>query len=185
VEWCLFADLDEFLMLDPGLSLEDILPREPDVAGVALQWRVFGSSGFRNRDVGLTIERFTKTGRKRSRLVKSMVRLRDIRRAEVHIPRALNGRVTDVLGRTVDNLHDRGLSWIVDGPARINHYIDRSWEEFECKRARGRGAVQGAFRPANAFDRAGAGEIEMPDALRLAPAVKEEIARLRRIVGER
>jgi SAM-dependent methyltransferase len=185
VEWCLFADLDEFLILDPGLSLEDILPKEPDVAGIALQWRVFGSAGLRNRDVGLTIERFTKTGPKRSRLVKSMVRLRDIRRAEVHIPRALTGRVTDVLGRTVDNVHDRGLPWIVDGPARINHYINRSWEEFECKRARGRGAVQGGFHPANAFDRAGPGEIEMPDALRLAPAVKEEIARLRRIVGER
>ena len=185
VEWCLFADLDEFLVLDPGLSLEDILPKEPDVAAVSLQWLMFGSAGLRNRDVGLTIERFTRTVPKRNRLVKSIVRLRDIRRAEVHIPRALTGRVTDVLGRTVTNLRSAGLPWIVDGPARIHHYIDRSWEEFECKRARGRGAVQGGFRPASAFDRDGPGEIETLDALRLAPAIKEEIARLRKIVGER
>ena len=29
VEWCLFADLDEFLLLDPDLTLDDLLPKEP------------------------------------------------------------------------------------------------------------------------------------------------------------
>lgn len=185
VEWCLFADLDEFLVLDPGITLDDILPKEPDVVAIAIQWRIFGSAGLRNRDVGLIIERFTKAGPANSHTVKSMVRLNDIQRAEVHIPRRLTGRVTDVAGRTVDNVHASGLPWIAEAPARINHYIDRSWEEFESKRARGRGAYQGEFRPVTAFDRGGPGKVEVLDALRLAPAVREEIARLRKIVGMR
>src|SRR5262249_54002744 len=131
VEWCLFIDLDEFLVLDPGVSLDDILPKDPAVAAVAIQWRWYGSSGLRNRDTGLVIERFTKAAAENSRVVKSMVRLRDVQRVEVHIPRAISGRVTDVAGRTVENLHSSSLPWVADGPARLNHYCNRSWEEFE------------------------------------------------------
>lgn len=185
VEWCLFADLDEFLLLDPGLSLEDIVPKEPDVAAVAIQWRIYGSAGFRNRDAGLIIERFTKADPVNSRMVKSMVRLRDLRRGEIHLPREVNGRVTDVLGRTVENTHAAGLPWITDGRARINHYYNRSWEEFECKRARGVGAFMGRSYSVDAFDRMGPGEVELLDALRMVPAVKGEVARLRKIVGVR
>jgi hypothetical protein len=147
-----------------------------------LQWRVYGSAGFRNREAGLTLERFTKCRQHNSRIVKSLVRLRDVALVEVHIPRRLNGRVTDVVGRTVENVHSNHVPWLVEGPARINHYISRSWEEFESKRARGRGAVVGAFREADAFDRAGPGAVERLDALRYVPAVREEVARLRKIV---
>jgi hypothetical protein len=116
VEWCLFADLDEFLLLDPGLSLDDILPKEPDVAAVAIPWRMYGSSGLRNRDTGLTIERFTQAGPQNSRMVKSMVRLKDLLRPEIHLPRKVNGRVTDISGRTIENTRASGLGWIASGP---------------------------------------------------------------------
>ena len=51
VEWCLFIDLDEFLVLD-GDRLEDIVPDEPDVMAVAIPWRPYGSGGLRNRGTG-------------------------------------------------------------------------------------------------------------------------------------
>lgn len=185
VEWCLFIDLDEFLVLDGDRSLEDILPHEPDVMAVAIPWRPYGSGGRRNRGTGLTIERFSKAAPRNSRFVKSMVRLRDVEVMGVHIPKHGKGRVVDVGGQSVDHPYRSRLRWIASGPARINHYYNRSWEEFECKRARGRGAVMGRFHAVNSFDRDGPGEVELLDAPRLAPAVNEEVARLRKIVGVR
>lgn len=186
VEWCLFVDLDEFLLLEPGLTLDDILPKEPDVSAVAFPWRMYGSGGLRNRDTRLTIERFTMAGAQNSGMTKSIVRLRDLVQVEIHLPRKIKGRVVDVLGRTVANTHASGLSWIVDGgPARINHYFNRSREEFEFKLARGRGAFDGKFRSPKVLDRPFSGEVEAPEAIRLVPAVREEVARLRKIIGER
>ena len=182
VEWCLFIDLDEFLVLDPGLSLDDLASKAPDVSGVGIQWRQYGSAGQRNRETGLTIERFRMTQPRNRRVLKSLVRLRDVERMGIHTPKQIKGRVIDVAGRTIEDLLVNALPWVADGPARLNHYYNRSWEEFECKRARGRGAVTGEFRDAKTFDRYGPGKVELLDTLRYAPAVKEEIARLRKIV---
>jgi hypothetical protein len=63
----------------------------------------------------------------------------------------------------------------------VNHYFNRSWEEFVYKRLRGDVASVETY-PLEAFDRYGAGDVELRDASRLAPAVKEEMERLRRIV---
>jgi hypothetical protein len=140
---------------------------------------MFGSAGQRNRGTGLVIERFTKAAPTFHRLVKSLVRLRDARKIGIHTPKQINGRVTDLLGMPLDLQTPR----TAPSPARINHYFNRSWEEFVYKRLRGDVSSLSETYSLNAFDRYGAGEIELPDALPLAPAVKEEMARLRRIVG--
>jgi hypothetical protein len=183
VEWCLFIDLDEFLVLKPGLSLDDLLPKESEVSALAICWRVFGSSGLRNRGTEPVMERFLKAGTQDSRVVKTMARLRDVSIMSVHLPRFIKGRVTDLEGRTLERVHGNSIEWQTDGPARLHHYQNRSWEEFECKRARGFGAAVGHFIRPEYFDRTGTGAAVVDDALRFVPAVKEEIARLRRIVG--
>ena len=183
VDWCLFIDLDEFLVLDPGVALEDILPTEPDVMGVAIPWRMYGTGGMRNREAGLTIERFLKAAPENNRHPKSLVRLRDVREMALHMPKLINGRLTDIQGNIVQDRAKGMLPGIVEGSARINHYHCRSWEEYQCKRARGRGAVTGKFHPDRSFEELPAGEVELRDVLRMVPALKDEIARLRKIVG--
>lgn len=178
VEWCLFADPDEFLVLDPGLTLDDILPTDPDITAVGIPWRMFGSAGQRNRGTALVIERFTKAAPTYHRLVKSLVRLRDARKIGIHIPIQIRGRVADVLGGPLDPEVPRSAP----SPARIHHYFNRSWEEFVYKRLRGDIASSKTYSLGD-FDRYGAGEVDVPDALPLAPLVKEEMARLRRIIG--
>jgi SAM-dependent methyltransferase len=179
VEWCLFADLDEFLVLDPGLRLDDILPADPGISAVGIPWRMFGSDGQRNRGAELVIERFTKAAPTFHRLVKSLVRLRDAKSMTVHIPKLRAGRVADIAGRPLDLERPR----TAPSAARINHYFNRSWEEFLYKRLRGDVILaRGETYPFEAFDRYGAGEVEVRDALALAPAVKSEMQRLRAIV---
>lgn len=178
IEWCLFADPDEFLVLDPGLKLDDILPADPNITAVGIPWRMFGSAGQRNRGTALVIERFTRAAPTYHRLVKSLVRLRDARKIGIHTPTQIRGRVADVLGRPLDLQVPRPAP----SPARIHHYFNRSWEEFVYKRLRGDIGSNETYSFSD-FDRYGAGEVELPDALPLAPLVKEEMARLRRIIG--
>ena len=180
VEWCLFIDMDEFLVLDPSLTLDDLVPKDPDIASVLICWRVFGSAGKRNRETGLTIERFTKAGQRDSQVVKSLVRLRDLQQMTVHVPRGLT--MADVDGRPARVANSNALLDPTSGRIRLNHYVNRSWEEFECKRARGRGSEPGQFFRKSKFDESDAGEIELTDILRWAPAVRAEVARLRKIV---
>lgn len=178
VEWCLFADPDEFLVLDHGLTLDEILPADPSITAVGIPWRMFGSAGQRNRGTALVIERFTKAAPTYHRLVKSLVHLRDARKIGIHTPTQITGRVADVLGQPLDLQVPRSAP----SPARIHHYFNRSWEEFIYKRLRGDIASSKTYSFSD-FDRYGAGEVELPDALPLAPLVKEEVLRLRRIIG--
>jgi SAM-dependent methyltransferase len=181
IEWCLFVDLDEFLVLDPGLTLNDLLPVDPGISAIGIPWRIFGSGGQRNRGAELVIERFTKAAPTFHRLVKSLVRLQDARKMGIHVPKTINGRVTDIQGLPLDLNTPRTAPSV----ARVYHYFNRSWEEFVYKRLRGDVASLSETYSFNAFDRYGAGEIELRDALSLAPAVKEEMGRLRRIVSPR
>ena len=179
VEWCLFVDLDEFLVLDPGLTLDDILPGSPEISAIGIPWRMFGSGGQRNRGSDLVVERFTKAAPTFHRLVKSLARLRDVTQMDIHIPKRIAGRITDLRGLPLDLQTPRTEA----SAARINHYFNRSWEEFLYKRLRGDViAARDQTYSLDAFDRYGSGEVELCDALQLAPMVREEVARLRRIV---
>jgi SAM-dependent methyltransferase len=181
LEWCLIVDLDEFLVLKEGLALDDIVPRDPAISALTIPWRVFGSSGQRHRETGLTIERFRRAGADNASASKSLVRLRDVTWMGTHWPTLSRGRMVDIAGNDFDPSQD--AKRIADGPARLHHYFGRSWEEFECKRARGRGTgPKGAMRPQSIFDSMDANDIMLDDALRLAAATKEEIARLMKIV---
>ena len=92
----------------------------------------------------------------------------------------------DLQGQEIDYGTRGQLGRISDGPARVNHYFCRSWEEFFCKRARGRGAVspgdEDQMRSNNIFRTMDANEVEVTDALRMVPAVRQEIERLRAII---
>lgn len=183
VEWCLFVDLDEFLILDPGQTLHSLVPDDPDIAAIGIPWRMYGSAGARNRASGLTIERFTRGGATNDPHVKCLVRLQALRIMGVHIPAEFTGRLVDIEGAPIPPASIGQLARPANGKARINHYFTRSWEEFECKRARGRGAMPGRFLPVEFFAMAGPGDTELPDALRLAPAIRREVAELRRLAG--
>jgi SAM-dependent methyltransferase len=181
LEWCLIADLDEFVMLDEGISIADILPSDPAVGAVALSWQVFGSAGHRQRDLGLTIERFTKCDPTNEGTIKCLVRPHDVLHMRTHFPRLAHGRIVDSLGSTV--VPGNPVSPPLQGPARIHHYCTRSWEGFECKRARGRGGgPHGSKRDASLFAQMDRNHVTSSDALRLVPAVREKVEWLRRIV---
>lgn len=140
-EWMAFFDVDEFLVLDDGISLKARLASLQGVDAVAVNWAIFGSSGHVSRPAGLTISNYLMRSTldcATNRHVKSIVR-----------PGAVRGYLTphkfDVMGGYVD-LSNRPVAWASDGiiaglpqheGGRLHHYFIRSREDFADKIARG------------------------------------------------
>jgi hypothetical protein len=123
-KWLAFLDVDEFLF-SPGGELIDYLPRNPLIAGVAIWWKVFGSSGHTSNPGGSVVRNYTLSypfphtlaeteetylfqdnffeGRRRitGRIlqVKSIVRPKLVTRAGVHVPERYFGLLVDENGR--------------------------------------------------------------------------------------
>jgi hypothetical protein len=109
------------------------------------------------------------------------VRLSDVQWMGTHWPTLLRGRMVDISGIDFDP-HENPKR-VFDGAARLHHYFGRSWEEFECKRARGRGTgPKGAMRPQSIFHELDLNDIFLDDALRLVTSVRREVSRLSDLV---
>ncbi len=57
--WMTFIDSDEFLMPAQGDNLPDLLELYSDLPGLALFWKMFGTSGHQDPPGGLVIENYT------------------------------------------------------------------------------------------------------------------------------
>lgn len=149
-EWVLFADADELLMLHPrfGHSVGTYLREAVDVVGPALSaicfhWRWFGSSRAFARDEGLMLERFQQGHANRH--VKSLVRLRDVLSMHhLHVPSLPSGRVAVTSAFQPVELHPELPVDYAGG--QLNHYWNKSFEEFVFKRMRGDGSLDETAR---------------------------------------
>jgi Glycosyltransferase family 92 len=140
-EWVCFIDADEFINLKQNNTIQAFLHRFPgEVSAVAMNWRVFGSSGQMAFGPDLVIRRFTHCSRHEAQVnrhCKTIARVDAI--GEMHIHRCFlkRGLYVDESGQSVE-IERMGLT-----PAprtdivQVNHYVVKSQEEFELKRLRG------------------------------------------------
>ncbi|WP_198655828.1 glycosyltransferase family 2 protein [Salinicola sp. CR57] len=145
-----FLDVDEFLVhphCDRPLDwLEPTLAPE-DVGGVAINWRIFGSSGMRFRQPGGVLERFTMASESERVVnchVKSIVKPSRVLSMTAHTAELKPGSrylgadgqaVTFLDGKTKSGRTER----VIDTPMRVYHYNIKSQEEFvDTKMTRGR-----------------------------------------------
>lgn len=146
LDWVAFFDSDEFLVLHLDADIQEFLRRYSGENGVAINWRVFGSGGRKARTRGLVVERFCHAAfgeRSTNRCVKVIVRPRVVAKCNVHIAHLSAGTIVDTAGLDImPSLQGFGIhSRVVYDIAQLNHYILKSREEWDIKRARGRGAV--------------------------------------------
>jgi hypothetical protein len=146
-----FIDVDEFLRPHSHASISDIARTwlsDSTLGAVALNWAIYGSSGRQQRDDGLVIERFTRRAPQEfsaNRHSKAFVRV-DCCAGPAENPHAVRlstGRYIDTRGQDArwDTSHGHlvGITATVTWDVlRVDHFILKSREEFEEKRARGR-----------------------------------------------
>ncbi|MDB5686801.1 MAG: hypothetical protein JWR77_1390 [Rhizorhabdus sp.] len=139
--WILFVDADEFLRLIEDQEIHQFIARfEPDVSAVAINWRIFGSSGLTDYEPAPVMERFTRSAPRDhpiNRHVKTMAVAADV----AAVPNAhgvILARGRYVMPNGVDITLDRdAFARPRYRIAQINHYVVKSRAEFEEKRRRG------------------------------------------------
>ena len=188
-DWVLVCDVDEFLVIQRGAGrITDLIPQGADYLGMAINWRVFGTSGRVAWEDGLTHRQFLRASESRdfsSTWVKTIhARPGWFRRLGEHGPKRL-------LPSHAARWGQAGLRWVnADGndlpewrpdgdylrrapmervshvTAQMNHYMIRSAESFGLKKGT-LSAVAGKDRYTDTFfDRYNRNEVCDDSALR-------------------
>lgn len=137
--WVAFIDIDEFLFSPVADSLVEVLGEFTDVPAVAVNWRVYGTSGWEQQPAGLVVESYTMRASDHhplNRHVKSIVYPRKTS------ARVLNPHAFLHFGSPVGEDHRPTMTAFRDPPTadllRINHYVSKSSAEWRVKLTRPR-----------------------------------------------
>jgi len=178
-EWIAFIDLDEFIVTPRHASIQAFLEDYGHLEAIAVNWKMFGSSGLQTHEPGLVIERFTRCAKPSfsgNRAIKTLARADAIEIPRVHTCHFAPGvRYQTVTGEEVPPGMGTSTGISLD-VIRINHYFTRSREEWEAKATRGRGAKPAnhplKHRKIHEFHNYDRNEACETDILAYAPAVK-------------
>jgi hypothetical protein len=177
-DWVAFFDTDEFLVLDPGVTLRDCLAARDSAAAIAVPWAIFGSAGHRAAPPGLVIEDFTYRSPPAfgpNQHIKSIIRPARMKAARNPHFFTMDGLYTDLAGREVP--------WMMEGVrngtpdyrlGKLHHYFTRSWQHWCEKLRRG---YRDISRTAETFGSYDLNDIFDDGAMRLAPEVRELLQR--------
>lgn len=142
-EWVAFIDADEFVFGRSGKTLTEALSEVPsDVGAIAVQQRVFGSSGHQAITPGGVLDRFTRSAGldcPEHKWFKSIARPGLVKSFDsVHSVALSTGRYVMVDGSPLsrDGHHPGEASHRADGPIGLHHYPLKSLEEFREKQKR-------------------------------------------------
>ncbi len=176
-DWIAFFDTDEFLVLDPGLTLKGCLSARHDSAAIVIPWAIFGSSGHRSIPEGLVIENFVNRGPASfwpNRHVKSIIRPAKMLSGQSVHSFVVDGRTTFLDGRDAAWQFDGILNETPDyNIGKLHHYFTRSREHWTLKLQRG---YPNAERKLEEFEIYDLNDIFDNSAARLAPEVKTILA---------
>lgn len=141
-----FIDADEFLVPLSHIDLKQWLTAtfaaNADMTAMAVNWKIYGSSGRIHAGDGLVMERFRKAELGVNRVFKSIVRPAAVREMAIHFAFLKDGRYGDEIGLPVEFLPEPGgVPGRISEPSasrlRVNHYMIKSAEEYAIKRNRG------------------------------------------------
>lgn len=136
--WVAFIDMDEFIVLKKHQDIVDFLKAHCDSGSVTLNHQTFFLSGhdkYVDLPVTLRFQCRPHDRMHRNAIVKSIVRLRDLKRTQIRNPHAMllvNGTSHDTsgLGPVGPHVNPR----IPTNVTVLNHYYTRSQEEYIAKR---------------------------------------------------
>jgi len=143
-KWLAFFDIDEFLVLRRHESVSAYLSAmDNNVGAIAVNWLVFGSSQRISAGEGLVIDRFIRCAPRRhgkNLFCKTIVRRSALTKMSVHTATLNQGYYADSTGSRTTMMNDAKTMAVCHDGAQLNHYLLKSWEEFEEKKSRGNAA---------------------------------------------
>ena len=120
-DWVAFIDTDEFLF-SPNGFIADHLPRNPFVAGVAIWWRIFGSSGNDTPPSVGVLRGFTRS----ARFPKTIDENGNTFKRGRHVPTHSKLRINHYWSKSISELTEKKEKFSID-VAFLDHYL--RWDE--------------------------------------------------------
>lgn len=150
-EFIAFIDCDEYLMpVQEGADIKEILRNcmkaDPNIGGIAVNWCMYGSSGYLTAPQGLTTECFlyraVTEGGQGNDCVKTIVRPSRVKKYNhSHYPRYKFGFYSAACdGHPVKDAYHPVKEYTL---LRINHYFTKSLEQWKARRALGKADDEG------------------------------------------
>ncbi|NEO52697.1 MAG: DUF563 domain-containing protein [Okeania sp. SIO3B5] len=182
-DWIAFIDADEFILPHQHPDIHSFLSNYNDVGGIAINWKLFGSSGNRYKLNGLLLERFSKCAEPNFHthlLYKTIARINLIKGVSVHNCSYVRDDCKYVYpDRTPVQLKGKVNHHINHSIIQINHYFTKSLEEWTLKRLRGMAdQAPEKVRPECSFDMHDRNETEDLSILKYLEETKKEIRNL-------
>lgn len=143
-DWCAFIDVDEFICLrDSTKSFKEILEEFKAFPSLAINWRLFGSSGLKYDGRSDVVTRFTKCSKNLNMHVKQLVNLKMMRENGIMskvcftTPHCGNWAAANLQKNAVIGpFNTQHLDQVQ--PLELNHYAVKTWDECLAKCSRGR-----------------------------------------------
>ncbi|WP_444888135.1 glycosyltransferase family 2 protein [Microbulbifer sp. JMSA008] len=191
VDLLCFIDADEFLVSENNCELKSILSdfhKLEDAGALALNWRNFGSSGYKFKEEGLVIERFTCASIQDhdfNRHIKTILKPNMVDRMHVHECILKSGRyyTGDLRPAVFENGEpcEPRTNKVSYSGIRINHYVVKSRHEHIMKKEhKGSGAGSAGRKKGEAYFNAhDLNDVVDEALLSYASDVKKGIAELR------
>lgn len=141
-QWISYIDIDEFIYV-PGFdnNIKRFLESYRLWDAIAINWKIFGTSGKENHEDGLVIERFTQcalTGHSGNRAVKTLCRTDKLVTPNLHNHTFSDGVVYATVEKEIIPPGIGKSENVSHNIIRIHHYFTKSREEWDRKVARGR-----------------------------------------------
>jgi hypothetical protein len=135
-KWLAIIDMDEFIVPKAHEKITDFLKDFDCYSEISIAWVIYGSSGFINKPEGLVIENYKRHAHLDSATEsKSIINPRAVREM-------FNTHWSFMNGLAVDENKNPYVRYpcatkIPRNKICLNHYCDKSWQEFQAKIQRG------------------------------------------------
>ncbi len=137
-KWLAYIDIDEFIIPTDKNNILEILKDYDEYSGLSIHWVMYGSSGYKTKQNGLVIERFTKRANDnfiRNMEIKSIINPRFCVGMDVHKPYVYKNYYP--VDENYRKIYSHKNNPFTIKKIRINHYFCKSWEEYLNKQKRG------------------------------------------------
>jgi hypothetical protein len=140
-EWVTFVDIDEFIVPWGYANINEYLALvPPDVGSVAMNWRIFGSSGVDDANYRSVLRTFTRASDPRhgyQRHFKTVSRLADIKEVHVHDVDLLRGRLSYSDFSELQPSKRGTAEYPKYSGIQVNHYQCKTFAEFKKRMSLG------------------------------------------------
>lgn len=130
-DWIAYFDIDEFLVIDNGLSINEFLSQEKfdNADSIILNWKIYGDNGNIHYENKPVMERFPSPSKYQNMVVKTIVRtkLKNFISLRNHYADIINGRYVRPNGEKTIIRSSQPINY--EG-ARLNHYYTKTIEEW-------------------------------------------------------